>query len=52
MTMLYFNAGFIGFTQNKTTKAIRPRIEWFIVDVKKQPTETELAKYEGVQGKK
>ncbi len=47
MTMLYFNAGFIGFTQNKETKAVRPRIEWFIVDAKKQPSATELAKYEG-----
>lgn len=27
-----FNAGFVGCTQNKQEKTIRPKIGWFIAD--------------------
>ena len=47
MTMLHFNAGFVGFSQNKETFALRPNIQWFIVDNKVKPSKAELAKYEG-----
>lgn len=46
MTMLHFNAGFVGFSQNKKTLALRPNIQWFIVDNKVKPSKEELAKYE------
>lgn len=45
MTMLHFNAGFVGFSQNKETLALRPDIQWFIVDKKVKPSSKELAKY-------
>ena len=46
MTMLNFNAGFVGYTQDEKTLSLRPNIQWFIEDMKRKPSEEELAKYE------
>ncbi|MFK7774594.1 MAG: DUF4419 domain-containing protein [Saprospiraceae bacterium] len=46
MTTLNFNAGFVGFKQNKKTMALRPDIQWFITDLELQPTKEELEKYQ------
>ena len=35
---MQFGAGFIGSTQNSTTKAIRPEIGWFVVEKPKKIT--------------
>lgn len=51
-TMLHFNAGFIGIEQDKKTLALRPSIQWFVVDTQTKPSEDELAKYlEDMKGK-
>lgn len=46
-TMLYFNAGFAGIEQIEETLALRPNIQWFVVDTQLKPTKEELAKYNG-----
>lgn len=46
MTMLNFNAGFVGYTQDEKTLSLRPSIQWFIEDMKRSPSKEELAKYE------
>jgi hypothetical protein len=52
MTMLHFNAGFVGYTQNKETLALRPSIQWFVVDTNVKPSEDEMKKYlEGMKQK-
>lgn len=44
-TMLHFNAGFVGIEQDKKTLALRPSIQWFVVDTQSKPSKKELAKY-------
>lgn len=46
MSILYFNAGFIGIEQDKETMALRPNIEWYVTDTHRQPTEEEIKKTE------
>lgn len=46
MSILYFNAGFIGIEQDKETMALRPNIECYVTDTHRQPTEEEVKKTE------
>lgn len=44
-TMLHFNAGFVGYTQNMNTLTLRPSIQWFVVDTHAKPSKKEMKKY-------
>ena len=44
LSILYFNAGFIGVEQDAKTMALRPSIQWFVIDTQLQPDAKELAK--------
>lgn len=45
-----FLSGFVGITQDATTKALRPEINWGVVDSGRKPTAEELAEKNGTSG--
>lgn len=39
-----FQVGFVGMTQDKNTKALRPEIGWFVVDKNAPNLDTKMSK--------
>ncbi|MEO1514739.1 MAG: DUF4419 domain-containing protein [Bacteroidota bacterium] len=46
-----FQAGFVGIQQDKTTLALRPNIDWFVMDTNDEPTQKELEIYHNNRGR-
>lgn len=44
ITILNFNADFVGMKQDKETMALRPDIQWFVTDLGLPPTKEEIEK--------
>lgn len=40
-----FNAGFIGISQDHTTKALRPEMGWAVIDTNQPPSKEEIEQY-------
>jgi len=45
MYKMAFNAGFIGISQDHTTKALRPEMGWVVIDTNEPPSKEEIEQY-------